>query len=183
MNELWLELFTSLNPSDFKRIERQCTLSLSDIEQEARLLCWQICGGHTNYDGKIGSFQSYIMGKLWGLARRYPHSYQSNLPHHLDTENHDMNDHLDYLFQQHHDFTNDPLVQLIAEEDQNASEQRNFQQQKLMQLMLNDKEKNFLSLSLSLSIKELSELYLLTPRAIRYRQQNLIKKINALQLK
>ncbi|MBU6468119.1 MAG: hypothetical protein KGQ44_03100 [Betaproteobacteria bacterium] len=183
MNTLWQELFNSLNKADFKRVEHQSTLTLSDIEQEARLLCWQICSGKSNYDSQQGSVQSYIMGKLWGLSYRYAKIF---IPGQDDADNSDdslQSSKIDRLFLKNNEWVEDPLTQLVHHEETRDTEQHQSQMKELIQSTLNEQDKNFLSLSLALDINELANLFTLTPRAIRYKQHNLIKKIHLAQCK
>ncbi|KXW56451.1 hypothetical protein LHV13_03290 [Ferrovum sp. PN-J185] len=181
-NTLWNDLFNSLNKADFKRIERYSSLSLNDIEQEARLICWQIVKGDTLFDPSQGSVQAFIMGKLWGLSYRNPISHCS-LSTDSEVEEINKENIIDYLQHHQQESVNDPLSQLIEVEDNRQLELYQQHIRLTTQNLLNDKDKNFFSLSLSLSIAELSTLFSITPRAVRYRQETLIKKINHLNNK
>jgi hypothetical protein len=176
---LWNDLFNNLNKADFKRIERHSSLTLIDIEQEARLICWQIVSGNTQFDSTKGSIQAFIMGKLWGLSYRNPLN-NCSLPVDNQTEEMNVENLIDYIQQRQNESTDDPLSQLIEREDNQELEQYQLQFRLRAQHILNDKDNNFLALSLSLNITELSQLFSITPRAVRYRQQTLIKKITQL---
>ena len=56
------------------KLAAQSTLDVDDIRQELYLLCMEVADGRSKYTPVIGGVHKYIMGRLWGLIRRWPQS-------------------------------------------------------------------------------------------------------------
>jgi hypothetical protein len=46
-------------------------LSVEDIRQELYLMCIEVSSGESSYNPILGTVRAYIMGRLWGLVRRW----------------------------------------------------------------------------------------------------------------
>ncbi len=57
------------------KLAGKSALSVEDIRQELFLLCLEVAEGRSTYTPVIGGVHEYIMGRLWGLVRRWPCSY------------------------------------------------------------------------------------------------------------
>ncbi len=75
------ELFQELQ-GEAHKFSRCCTLSVEDIRQELYLMCIEVSGGESSYNPILGTVREYIMGRLWGLIRRWRES--SSLPDEVD---------------------------------------------------------------------------------------------------
>ena len=75
------ELFQELQ-GEAHKFSRCCTLSVEDIRQELYLMCIEVSGGGSSYSPILGTVREYIMGRLWGLIRRWRES--SSLPDEVD---------------------------------------------------------------------------------------------------
>ena len=75
------ELFQELQ-GEAHKFSRCCTLSVEDIRQELYLMCIEVSGGKSSYNPILGTVREYIMGRLWGLIRRWRES--SSLPDEVD---------------------------------------------------------------------------------------------------
>ena len=49
-------------------------LDVDDIQQELYLLCQEVAEGRSAYTPELGGVEQYIMGRLWGLVKRWPDS-------------------------------------------------------------------------------------------------------------
>ncbi len=56
------------------KLAAQSTLDVDDIRQELYLLCMEVADGRSKYTPVIGGVHEFIMGRLWGLVRRWPQS-------------------------------------------------------------------------------------------------------------
>ena len=64
------ELYRTLSQAELKSVASRARLTLEDVRQEARLWCWQIAQGASDYDVGRGTVRQFLMAKLWGLAAR-----------------------------------------------------------------------------------------------------------------
>ncbi len=67
------DLYNALVGNAWK-LAAQSTLGVDDIRQELYLLCMEVAEGRSKYTPLIGGVHEYIMGRLWGLVRRWPQS-------------------------------------------------------------------------------------------------------------
>ena len=54
------------------KLAGKSSLDVEDIRQELFLLCLEVAEGRSTYTPVIGGVHGYIMGRLWGLVRRWP---------------------------------------------------------------------------------------------------------------
>ena len=64
-------LYADLDQNDLRNVAGCCSLSIEDVRQEARLLCWSIASGQCDFDPAPGTPRQYVMGRLWGITLRY----------------------------------------------------------------------------------------------------------------
>ena len=57
------------------KLAAKSTLDVDDIRQELYLICMEVAEGRSTYTPLIGGVHEYVMGRLWGLVRRWPCSY------------------------------------------------------------------------------------------------------------
>lgn len=96
------------------------TLDSDDIRQELYLMCLEVTEGRSAYTPMIGGVHEYIMGRLWGLVRRWPQSQSVEgliLEELVDSENSEKSsvEHFDIL------------AALYAPSVEDVLEQRDFQ--------------------------------------------------------
>ena len=53
------------------KLAAQSTLDVNDIRQELYLMCMEVAEGRSAYSSMVGGVHKYIMGRLWGLIRRW----------------------------------------------------------------------------------------------------------------
>jgi hypothetical protein len=68
------KLYDELSGNAWKLAARS-TLDADDIRQELYLMCMEVAEGRSTYSPLVGGVHEYIMGRLWGLVRRWPLSY------------------------------------------------------------------------------------------------------------
>lgn len=78
------DLYNALAGNAWK-LAAQSTLDVDDIKQELYLLCMEVADGRSKYSPQIGGVLEYIMGRLWGLIRRW--SYTQSLNELIDNDN------------------------------------------------------------------------------------------------
>lgn len=69
VNGLYAELVR-----DTWKLRAESSLELDDIKQELYLLCMEVAEGRSKYTPELGSVHDFIMGRLWGLMKRWPQS-------------------------------------------------------------------------------------------------------------
>lgn len=181
------EFYEGLDPRELAAVAGSCSLSLEDVRQEAWLLCLMITQGCSTHDPSLGSIRQYIMGHLWALTLRWqapvrlgrgqdgnaeePHApgdaaweraLLARSPYMPDPE------------------AADPLQVLLAREADQIYEVtcREILDHRVATGALTRGERTFLELILAgAPAEELSELYGLTPRAVRYRCDRLRRKL------
>ncbi len=67
------DLYNALAGSAWK-LAKDSTLDTDDIKQEMYLICMEVAEGRSTYSSLCGGMHEYIMGRLWGLVRRWPRS-------------------------------------------------------------------------------------------------------------
>ncbi|WP_031597211.1 hypothetical protein [Ferrovum myxofaciens] len=67
------ELFQELR-GEAHKFSRCCILPVEDIRQELYLMCIEVTTGKSLYNPILGTVREYIMGRLWGLVRRWRES-------------------------------------------------------------------------------------------------------------
>ncbi len=77
------ELFQDLR-GEAHKFSKCCTLSVEDIQQELYIMCIEVTSGESPYNAILGTVREYIMGRLWGLVRRWRES--DPLPDEVDGE-------------------------------------------------------------------------------------------------
>ncbi len=56
------------------KLASETMLDIDDIRHEMYLMCMEVAEGRSAYDPRIGGVHEYIMGRLWGLVRRWKRS-------------------------------------------------------------------------------------------------------------
>lgn len=64
-------LYMQLDAGELISVARNSILGLEDVQQEARLICWTVAIGESDFDPTRGSVRQFVMGRLWGLKKRY----------------------------------------------------------------------------------------------------------------
>ncbi len=67
------DLYNALIGNTWK-FAAQSSLDVDDIKQELYLICMEVSEGRSAYSPLVGGVDEYILGRLWGLIRRWPHS-------------------------------------------------------------------------------------------------------------
>jgi hypothetical protein len=173
-------LYAGLDQDELRSVAGCCSLSIEDVRQEARLLCWCIVSAQCSYDPLLGSPRQYVMGRLWGMTLRYPVSVRLNGQvadaESQETETPWVRERL--LASPHVQEPVDPLLALITREE--AAESESLSQSRKRQRLdrLNVRDRTFAELLLSAPIDRVAELYGITVRAARYRQEELLKQLD-----
>jgi hypothetical protein len=173
-------LYAELDQSELRSVAGCCSLSIEDVRQEARLLCWCIVSDQCSYDPRLGSPRQYVMGRLWGMTLRYPVSVRFDSPvgdaDGLEAETPWLRERL--LDSPHVQEPLDPLLALITQEEaaDRDSQIQSLKRQRLARL--NARDRAFAELLLSVPIDRVAQLYGITVRAARYRQEELLKQLN-----
>ncbi len=68
------DLYSALAGNAWK-LAAQSTLDADDIRQEMFLICMEVAEGRSAYSPLVGNVHEYIMGRLWGLIRKWPRTY------------------------------------------------------------------------------------------------------------
>lgn len=71
MSDTAAALYRQLDAAELASVARGSILGLEDVQQEARLICWTVAIGESDFDPTRGSVRQYVMGRLWGLKKRY----------------------------------------------------------------------------------------------------------------
>lgn len=58
------ELFSGLYQGYLRKLAQRTKMSLEDVEQEARLLCWSVVVGKSTFDPERGSAIAYVISYL-----------------------------------------------------------------------------------------------------------------------
>ncbi|BAP89126.1 uncharacterized protein E1O_19950 [Burkholderiales bacterium GJ-E10] len=66
----WVETFGGLDRDDLRKVAAAYRVDLEDIEQEARLMSYEIASGRSKYDPAFGPARAWIMSTLWGRIRK-----------------------------------------------------------------------------------------------------------------
>ena len=176
-------LFMQLDACELISVARNSILSVEDVQQEARLICWTVAIGESDFDPARGSVRQYVMGRLWGLKKRYTPSVS------LDgTEDNDagtvalrwlqvsgpdiqagQGETLDRI---------DPLERLIAAEEELATDSRRESRISRLVSALPPAERTWARLVLSGAPSErIADLIGMTRRGGRYRFERLLQRV------
>ncbi len=66
----WVEIFGGLDRDDLRKVATAYRVDLEDIEQEARLMSYEIASGRSRYNPASGPTRAWIMSTLWGRIRK-----------------------------------------------------------------------------------------------------------------
>ncbi|MEJ2673873.1 MAG: hypothetical protein P8011_01560 [Acidihalobacter sp.] len=179
------QLYAQLDESELASVARKSILALDDIKQEARLICWSIGLGQSDFDPSQGSVRQYVMGRLWGLSKRYAPG--------ISLDDNDGGDTglvtLYWLEAGGHAATQDraghlacPLEQLLGEEEELEAEALRCERVTRLLSSLPPAERTWARLVLSgAPSSRISEMLGFTQRGGRYRLQRLMQRIEEVQ--
>lgn len=180
-------LYETLDPQELGAVARCCSLEPDDVRQEAWAHCLAITTGRSDHDPTLGSVRQYVMGHLWGLTLRWQASLRLGCREDGDTDEiHAPGDLAwEHALLASSPYTldpeaTDPVQVLLAREAEQAYEAacRVALDQRVATGELTEGERTFLELiHAGAPPEELSELYGLTPRALRYRCDRLRRKL------
>ncbi len=179
--------YAGLDPHELAAVAGSCALSLEDVQQEAWIWCWRIAAGRSDHDPAQGSVRQYVMGRLWGLARRWPVSVRLGGEEEEGGESRPPGDApWERALLEMSPFApdpeaSDPITVLMAREQ--AQSCAVAIQRKLTDWLeakqITEGERTFLELVLAgAPVEEIAMLYGLTPRAVRYRCDRLIERLD-----
>lgn len=180
-------LYETLDPRELAAVARCCSLEPDDVRQEAWAHCLAITTGRSDHDPTLGSVRQYVMGHLWALTRRWQASLRLGCREDRDTDEihapgdiaweHALLAHSPYMPDPE---AADPVRVLLARETEQMYEAacRNALDRRVATGKLTEGERTFLELiHAGAPPEELSELYGLTLRALRYRYDRLRQKL------
>ncbi|MGO9443924.1 MAG: hypothetical protein ACLPXB_04010 [Thiobacillaceae bacterium] len=172
-------LYADLDQSELKSVAQCCSLSIDDVRQEARLLCWSIASGQCDFDPVRGTPRRYVMGRLWGMTQRYQVSLR------LDSLGHDdaspsldtpwVRDRL--LASPHAQEPVDPLNALLEREETTEQVRLKSSRKQEVLAQLTTRDRTLAELLLSVPIEQVADLYGLSVRAVRYRHEGLFRQL------
>ncbi|MGA7180996.1 MAG: hypothetical protein WBX11_15630 [Thiobacillaceae bacterium] len=177
-------LYADLDQNELRNVAGCCSLSIEDVRQEARLLCWSIVSDQCDFDPARGTPRQYVMGRLWRMTLRYQVSVRlgcSGCDGKRDSEGaEDMEARWVremLLTSPHTQEPVDPLNALLAREA--VMEQACLGSSKKQQVFarLNMRDRTFAELLLTVPIDQVASLYGLTVRAVRYRQEEILRQL------
>lgn len=64
------DLYNSLKDNVWKFL-RYSRLERKDVQQELYLLCLEVANGQSKYSPLVGGVHEYILGRMWGLVKRW----------------------------------------------------------------------------------------------------------------
>ncbi len=174
-------MYDGLDQGELRAVAGTCSLTIEDVRQEARLLCWTIASGQSDYDPKQGSIRQYVMGRLWGMALRW------QCPVALGDNGADgagrmaagdgMRDHALLERSPYYQDPDDPLEVLLALEEDEAGRVSSGERKQRLLAMLDQGERTFLEMLMVLPNEQIARMYDLTERAVRYRRSRLAEKL------
>ena len=174
-------MYDALDQGELRAVAGICSLTIEDVRQEARLLCWTIASGQSDYDPDQGSIRQYVMGRLWGMALRW------QCPVALGDNGTDgggrmeagdgVRDHALLERSPYHRNPEDPLEVLLAVEEDKACRTTSEERRQRLLAMLDQGERTFLEMLMVLPNEQIARMYDLTERAVRYRRSRLAEKL------
>jgi len=181
------EFYQGLDQRELAAVAGSCSLSVEDVQQEARLLCLMIAAGRSDHDPAVGPVRQYVMGRLWGMTLRWQAPVLLGHGEGGDGEEpHSPGDApWERALFERSPYTPDPgaadpLQVLLAREHEReyrAACGRALAKWVEME-RLTAGERTFLDLIIAgAPVEEIAALYGLTPRAVRYRCDRLLEKL------
>lgn len=177
------DLYGELDQRELASVAGKSILSVDDVRQEARLICWSVCCGTTDYDPAQGTLRQYVMGRLWGLAKRYAPGVSYDAGHSRSDSDGDGLVALHWLDRQQVD-TDDrahlvsPLETLINAEIESEAERTQSRRIESLLESLPPAERSLAKLILAgATTAEIADILGITHRAGRYRLERLHDRI------
>ncbi|MGA7181580.1 MAG: hypothetical protein WBX11_18630 [Thiobacillaceae bacterium] len=176
-------LYAGLDQGELRSVAGCCSLSIEDVRQEARLLCWCIASGQCDFDPARGSPRQYVMGHLWGMTLRYPVSMRLGCSNHPAAQTEGAEEFESawvrekLLASPHTQEPVDPLNALLAREENADQVRLGSSRKQAVFEQLTTRDRTFAELLLAVPIDQVAELYGLSVRAVRYRQEELLKQL------
>ncbi|MGA7181395.1 MAG: hypothetical protein WBX11_17670 [Thiobacillaceae bacterium] len=179
-------LYASLDQAELRNVANCSSLLIEDVRQEARLLCWCIASGQCDFDPAKGSPRQYVMGHLWGMTMRYPVSMRLGGSGPADARSEGAEEFETpwvremLLASPHAQEPVDPLNALLEREETNEQVRLGSSRKQEVLAQLPMRDRTFAELLLAVPIDKVADLYGLSVRAVRYRQEELFKQLGEL---
>jgi hypothetical protein len=179
-------LYASLDQAELRNVANCSSLLIEDVRQEARLLCWCIASGQCDFDPAKGSPRQYVMGHLWGMTMRYPVSMRLGCSGHADARSEGAEEFETpwvremLISSPHTQEPVDPLNALLEREETIEQVRLGSSRKQEVFAQLTTRDRTLAELLLSVPIDQVAVLYGLSVRAVRYRQEELLKQLNSM---